>query len=199
MKVIWSVAYALIVALFLNSAAHAVTVGKTELPDTWKVGEGDGEIALVLNGAGMREYGFLRIAVYAGALYVRTRETDANKLLDSNAPRVVHMKMLRDVSREDSAKAWVHYLEANCTAPCDKKSDAFKVALAELQRVTPETKAGDTQTFIFQNGMATWQRNGAVIATFKDVTFTRALLACWIGDTPTTVELKDALLGKAKR
>jgi Chalcone isomerase-like len=181
-------------ALCLTAITHAVTVGKTELPDSWPL---DSE-TLILNGAGLREYSFLRIAVYAGALYLPARETDAKKILDATTPRVIHMKMLRDVNRDNSIKAWTHYLEANCKAPCEKDAPAFKAALSAFQAATPETKSADTQTFIFHRGEATWLRNGKPIAEFRDAAFTRALLACWIGEVPTTAALRSALLGSSR-
>lgn len=184
-------ARALLLVLLLASAqAHAVKVGDVELPDRWQLGDEQ----LVLNGAGMREYGFLRIAVYAGALYVTKRETNADALLDAATPRVIHMKMLRNVSRADSVKAWTHYLEANCEAPCMKDSETFKSALQRFQQLIPETRAGDTQTYVFRDGMAEVQRNGATLGEIRDRQFARALLACWIGRVPTTEDLRKALL-----
>jgi hypothetical protein len=184
--------------LCATTNASATVVGDATLPDTWALENQ----TLVLNGAGLREYGFLRIAVYAGALYLPARETDAAKILRGTAPKVIHMKMLRRVSREDSVEAWTHYLKANCTAQsisaCDKESPAFKAALTAFQSATPETNVDDTQTFIFRDGQATWLRNGKPVATFRDAAFTRALLACWIGDVPTTTALKAALLGGAR-
>lgn len=180
----------LLAFLFASTQAHAVKVGDVELPDRWQMGDEQ----LVLNGAGMREYGFLRIAVYAGALYVTKRETNANAILDATTPRVVHMKMLRNVSRADSIKAWTHYLEANCEAPCTKNSDTFKAALQTFQQLIPESRAGDTQTYVFRDGMAELQHNGVTLGEIRDRQFARALLACWIGNVPTTEELRKALL-----
>jgi hypothetical protein len=180
--------------LFFASTSHAVTVGNSELPDTWPLGNE----TLVLNGAGLREYSFLRIAVYAGALYVPKREANADAILDATTPRVIHMKMLRDVSREDSIKAWQHYLDANCTVPCAKDSTTFKLALAEFRRITPETRFGDTQTFVFRDGNAEWLRNGVKLGEIRDASFARTLLACWIGRVPTTEDLRAALLGSKK-
>jgi hypothetical protein len=181
--------------LLLSTLASAVKVGDVELPDTWLLEKE----TLVLNGAGMREYGFLRIAVYAGALYLPKRETNANTILDATALRVIHMKMLRNVSREDSVKAWTYFLHANCTAPCEKDSETFKASLQIFQRLVPDTQAGDTQTFIFKNGTAEWLRNGNKLGEIGDTSFTRALLASWIGRVPTTESLRNALLGTPRQ
>jgi Chalcone isomerase-like len=179
----------------MPTLASAVKVGNVELPDTWL----HEKETLVLNGAGMREYGFLRIAVYAGALYLPKRETNANAVLEAMTPRVIHMKMLRNVSREDSVKAWTHYLEANCTLPCVKDSEPFKASLQIFERLVPDTQAGDTQTFVFKNGTAEWLRNGITLGDIRDVNFTRAWLASWIGSVPTTKNLRGALLGTPRQ
>ncbi len=175
-----------------HSHTSAVTVGKTSLPDTWQLDN----ITLVLNGAGIREYGFLKIAVYAGALYLPNAEKSADKILAANSPKVVHLKMFRDVSAADSVAAWRFYLLANCTLPCDKENASFVQNLQSFEKAMPEAKLGDTQTFIFINESVVWRRNDKEIAQLKGTDFTRALLASWIGETPTTVNLKDALLGK---
>lgn len=186
----------LLVLLCLPSLAWAVKVGNVELPDIWThEKESLAKEVLVLNGAGVREYGFFRIAVYAGALYLPKRETNANAILDATNTRVIHMKMLRDVSRDDSLKAWAYYLDANCDAPCEKDSESFRTATQIFLRLVPETKAGDTQTFVFTGGVAALHRNGAKLGEVRDVNFTRALLASWIGRVPTTESLRGKLLG----
>jgi hypothetical protein len=186
-----SVARILVFALlFVSAQVHAVKVGELELPDRWQVGDEQ----LVLNGAGMREVGILRIAVYAGALYLPKRETSASAILDATTTRVIHLQMLRNVSRADSVKAWTHYLEANCEAPCAKKSEAFKSALRQFQQIIPDTRAGDTQTYVFRDGATELLLNGASLGDIRDRHFTRALLASWIGRVPTTEDLRRALL-----
>ena len=186
--------FLLVCGLVFSSFAHAIKVGDVELPDTWAV-EQD---TLVLNGAGMREYGFFRINVYVGALYLPKRDNNAQAILNSSAPRVIHMKMLRNVGREDSVKAWTHYLEANCEAQkptCAKQSDTFKAALLTFQKLVPDTREGDTQTYVFNDGVAVMLRNGAKLGEVRDPAFARALLASWIGSVPTTEDLRRALLG----
>lgn len=40
------------------------------------------------------------------------------RVLESAGPKALPIHFLRDVSREDSAKAWAHCIEANRSAPC---------------------------------------------------------------------------------
>lgn len=179
----------LILLLLVPSLASAVKVGETELPDTWTVNEQ----TLVLNGAGIREYSFLRIPVYAAALYLPARQQNESAILKATTPRVVHMKMLRDATRDDSAKAWDVYLNANCKSPCVMSNEAR----LKFLKLIPDTRSGDTQTFVFREGELEIFRNGKSLGTIVDAAFTIVVLASWIGEVPTTENLKKRLLGIA--
>ncbi len=185
----------LLLASFISSpAAWAVKVGGVELPDSWSLVGPLGAQALVLNGAGIREYGFLHIPVYAAALYLPARQNSETAILAANSPRVVHMKMLRDVSREDSVKAWEVYLAANCKLPCKLNNDARQNFL----KLIPDTRAGDTQTFVFRDGELEIFRNSNSIGAVNDAVVAHTVLASWIGEVPTTVTLKQQLLGAGR-
>lgn len=179
--------FILILLLLAPSFAWAVKVGGIELPDRWILNEQ----TLVLNGAGIREYSFLRIPVYAAALYLPARQQNESAILKATSPRVVHMKMLRDATREDSAKAWNVYLAANCKSPCEMNNEARQKFL----KLIPDSRAGDTQTFVFREGGLEIFRNGKSLGSIADLVFTTAVLASWIGDVPTTEDLKKRLLG----
>jgi Chalcone isomerase-like len=181
------VKFILILLLLVPSLAWAVKVGETELPDTWTLNEQ----TLILNGAGIREYSFLRIPVYAAALYLPARQQNESAILKAITPRVVHMKMLRDATREDSAKAWDVYLAANCKSLCVMNIESRQKFL----KLIPDTRAGDTQTFVFREGELEIFRNGKSLGAIADTAFTVVVLASWIGNAPTTEELKRRLLG----
>ena len=179
--------FILIFLLLAPGFAWSAKVGEAELPDTWVV---KGQ-TLVLNGAGIREYSFLRIPVYAAALYLPARQQNEALILKNTAPRVVHMKMLRDATREDSVKAWDVYLAANCKSPCVMNNESRQKFL----KLIPDTRAGDTQTFVFRESGVEIFRNGKGLGAIADAAFTVVVLASWIGDAPTTEELKRRLLG----
>jgi Chalcone isomerase-like len=177
----------LVLLATLCSVASAVQVVGENLPDEWKLADQ----TLVLNGAGVREYGFLRIPVYVAALYVAKRETQALKLLDGTFPLVIHLKMLRDVNRDDSVKAWRLYLNANCQPPCQLNPQA----LASFTVLIPESSAKDTQTYVFSDGSLTLYKNTVKLGTVLDKTLASSILASWLGSAPTTEGLKRSLLG----
>jgi hypothetical protein len=177
----------LVAALMLPSSCFAVQLGGTTLPDSWKL---DGE-TLVLNGAGLREYSFLRVPIYAAALYFEKRETKARVLLEAHSPIVIHLKMLRDVSRADSVKGWQVYLSANCQLPCQLDSEA----LASFNRLIPESKKQDEQTYVFSGGNVDVYLNTVKLGKVSDKRLAHTILRSWLGDEPTTESLKRALLG----
>jgi hypothetical protein len=168
--------------------AMGAKAGKDSLPDEWTV---DGS-KLVLNGAGPREYGFLRIKVYVAGLYLSKRESASNTVLDSDTPKVLHTRFLRDVSLKDTLSAWDYYFEQNCTGTCTlpkEQIEAFKA-------LVPETQAGDTQTYVFRADGVEMLRNDKSLGIVPGADFARLLLSTWIGEVPTTPALKKALLGQ---
>ena len=169
------------------SLAAALGVDGLQLPDTFAV---DGK-NLQVNGAGSRLYSLLRIKVYSAALYTTAKTSSASDLLQSTQPHVVHIKMRLSAKRADAIKAWDYYLNANCSAPCvlpEPARAAFFKAMADL-------KTGDEESYIFTTQGLSIQRNGVVVASMADLTLAKMVLAAWIGDEPTTPELKAALLG----
>jgi hypothetical protein len=182
--------YRIVLALLCTWPLLAVSakVGKEPLPDEWSV---DGS-KLLLNGAGPREYGFLRIKVYVAGLYLSKRETAADAILDSETPKVMYTRFLRDVSLKDTLSAWDYYFEQNCTGSCTlpkEQIEAFKA-------LVPVTKEGDTQTYLFRADGVELLRNDKSLGIVRGGDFARLLLSTWIGEVPTTPALKKALLGQ---
>ncbi len=169
------------------SSAQAIKLGDAQLPDSWPLGSQ----TLKLNGAGIRLYGFLKIKVYAAALYLPEPQHDAGRLLAQPGPKVLHMQFFRNASGDDTRRAWAVYFEKNCSAPCTLPA----TQLAKFYALLPETVASETQTFFFHDESIEIARNGVVLGSVEGRGFPRLLLSTWIGNAPTTPELKAALLG----
>lgn len=165
-----------------------VQVGKESLPDQWAL---DGT-SLVLNGAGPREYGFLRIKVYVAALYVAKRDNSSAGVLDAKTPKVLHTRFLRDVELKDTLAAWDYYFEQNCKAGCTLP----KAQIEAFKKIVPVTVAGETQTYLFRADGVELLRNEKSLGVIPGGDFARLLLSTWIGEVPTTPALKKALLGQ---
>jgi Chalcone isomerase-like len=174
----------------LTSVCCAVQVGGVDFPTQWKI---DDQV-LALNGAGVREYGFFRIPVYAAAMYLVKLESNPNVLqaqLGRDGPIVVHLQMLRDVSQSDSVKGWQVYINANCQSACRIEAEAR----AQFYASIPEAKKNDTQTYVFMAGKLNIYRNDTKVASISNRELIAAILASWIGSEPTTEALKRSLLG----
>lgn len=171
----------------IAGAASGEEIAGIEFPATWDV---DGQ-TLVLNGAGVREYGVFGIDVYAAALYLPEPMRDALAILKHSDPKLVHMHAFRAASAEDTARAWKPYLSDNCRADCVYPRKQARLFLNRL----PETVEGDTQTYVFTGNRVEMLRNGRFIDAIEGGGFARLLLSTWIGEAPSTEALKDALLG----
>lgn len=145
----------------------------------------------MLNGAGLREFGFLKIDVYAAALYLSEKQSDAHAVLASLEPKVLQMRFLRDGSREDTPKAWDIYFAKNCVTPHVLPAREIE----NFKSFIPATPAGETQTYFFYADRVRVDSGGRVLGEVQGADFVRLLLSTWIGVAPTTPELKNALLG----
>jgi Chalcone isomerase-like len=174
----------------LSGLCCAVQVGGADFQPVWKVNEQ----VLTLNGAGVREYSFLRIPVYAAAMYVAKRESNPIALqaqLGTDSPIVIHLTMLRDVSQSDSVKGWQFYINANCQAPCRIDAEAS----AHFYALIPPAKIHDTQTYVFIAGKLEIFRNNLKVGSISNKELIASILASWVGSEPTSEALKRALLG----
>jgi hypothetical protein len=173
----------------LSGLCCAIQVGGADFLPAWKINEQ----VLTLNGAGVREYSFLRIPVYAAAMYVVKRESNPialQALLGTDNPIVIHLTMLRDVSQSDSVKGWQFYINANCQAPCRIDAEAS----AHFYALIPPTKIHDTQTYVFVAGKLEIFRNNLKIGSISNKELIASILASWVGSEPTSEALKRALL-----
>lgn len=166
----------------------APVLAALQFPGTYAL---DGQ-TLVRNGAGVRTYGVFNIQVYNAALYLATRETRAEVVLDAETPKVVQMQFLRSASQEDTRTAWQHYLEANCRPPCVWPEAGAR----QFSALLPATVQGESQTFVFRDQGLEVLRNGQPLGRVADRRLARLVLATWLGDAPTTPALKRALLGE---
>lgn len=173
--------------IFAPLHAADVTVEGYRFPAEWRLPSGE---TLTLNGAGLRTYGMLRFKVYVAGLYLPAPDRDATSVLRMDGPRLVHMVFLRDGSQADTVKAWTVYLEKNCPASCVMS----QAALAQFQTLLPETVRGESQSYAFTAEGLEVYREGQSLGLIEDADFARLVLATWLGDEPTTPQLKAAML-----
>lgn len=173
-------------AYLLASPVGAATLDGVSMPDRVTAAERP----LVLNGMATRHYSLLRVRVYVAGLYLEAASQDAAAILSSDGVKLVAMHYLQPVSAEDSRKAWRHFLEENCRNGCQLDPGAVDRFAGMIVDMAP----GDTQQFLFTGEGVRLVLNGEPQGSIEDAAFARTLLATWIGEVPTSEEVREGLL-----
>lgn len=170
--------------------ANAREVGGVELQEQVNVKGVDAP--LQLNGAGIRSKFFFRI--YVGALYLPQKQSSADKILQADEASRVLMHFLYDeVTREKLVNGWIEGLEANIDA---NELKALQSRVDQFNNLFETLHAGDVVLLDYVPGEGTRVIiGGTQRGVIEGADFHRALLSIWLGRSPVTGNLKDALLG----
>jgi hypothetical protein len=182
-------AFYIALVVLTSSAATAAELDGVTLPD---VQEAAGT-RLVLNGLALRTYSFLRVRIYVAGLYLERRTTDADAILNSNQPKLLHFVFTRDVDADAARKSWRESFDKNCPAPCSVPPGAIERFLAGI----PPMHKGDTSTFVFTAKGLDALMNGRLVGQIPNPEFMRVILATFIGTHPTSAAVKRGLLGES--
>jgi hypothetical protein len=179
---------ALCLALSAGIALSAELEG-VSMPDQVTV---DGK-QLLLNGMGLREATFLKVDVYVAGLYLETRSSDPQEILDSaQAKRIVMHFVYKKVEQKKIAKGWTEGLEANT----GERFARYRAPLERLNGWMEDMVAGDTMMFtaVPGKGLEVVVKDQAK-GTIDDEEFAREFWAIWLGANPPNAGLKTGLLG----
>lgn len=180
---------ALIAALLAAPGLHAAEVAGVKIEDSLRVGGSE----LLLNGAGIRSKLFIK--VYVGALYVGRKSTAAAAIIDSQQPRRVIMRLLRDLDAETLSSAMDEGLRAN-NPPAELAEMKMQTdQLIGIMKGIGKAREGDTIAIDFSAEGVTVGLNGETRGKVAGPGFAKALLKVWLGDKPADASLKKALLG----
>lgn len=183
-------AMALIAGLLSGALATADdrTVGGVELPGTVAVA---GE-TLRLNGAGVRKRFFF--SVYVGALYTAAPMRDAGEVLRAEAPRRIHLVMLRHVDRATMVEALEEGLQRTMT---EQQRTAHAGDIAAFRALFPaDFNEGDRIAIDAVPGDGVMvRRGGDPVGRVDSDRFARHVLAIWLGDPPADTAVKRGMLG----
>lgn len=190
MKRLRIAAAALLVAALATDPARGAEVAGVALDDRIDVAGAP----LVLNGAGLRTRFLLE--VYVIGLYVRTRTSSAEAVLDAREPRRVRLVLKRAV---DAETIWESFDEGIRRNASSAELAALAPRLAEVKRAFREIGAvaqGDVVDVDFAaDGGGVIRFRGAEKGAFSGADLSRALLKIWLGAQPVQSDLKQALLG----
>lgn len=183
------VAIFLLASVIALGSAHAGKHAGVAMPDKITVGSKQ----LTLNGMGVREATFLKVDVYVAGLYVQTPTSNPSTLINTDEPKLLMLKFVRDVERKDIVDAWNQGFKGNATVPLAK----LKPHIDQLNAWMPEFKRGDTLAFVYLPGEGVAvEVNNVRKGVIKDPDFARSLFSIWLGPNPPTADLKRGLLGK---
>lgn len=180
---------ALVAALLVGPGLQAAEVAGIKIEEKLRVGSQE----LVLNGAGIRSKFFIK--VYVGALYVAEKAGAPAAIIDSNAPRRVSLRMLRDLDAESLQSALDEGLRNNLSPAEFAEIKVQAEQLAGIMKGIGKAREGDTVVIDFSGDGVSVGLNGEARGKVPGATFARALLKVWLGDKPADAALKKAMLG----
>ncbi len=179
----------LLVVLLFSPLTSAREIASIDLPETVQLSVGT--TPLVLNGAGIRKKFFFKI--YVAGLYLPSRQTSTEAILDMPGPKRVHMHFLyKEVERDKLVTGWQEGFENNL----DNNSLA-KLAprLAKFNQLFRTMHRGDVIDLDYQPEEGTQVLfNGELQGRIEGKDFYTALLKVWLGQQPADADLKTALL-----
>lgn len=178
-------------ACLAGAPAHAadVEVGGVRVPDSLS----EGGRTLVLNGAGLRTK--FVVKVYVAALYATAKTSDAAALVNSDKPRRMRLRLLRDVDSKSLDEALQDGLRDNTPAQELAQLKAPAERLSALMGDIGAVREGDVVDLDFDAQGVAVTDNGKSRGRIDSPAFARALLRVWLGDKPAQASLKKALLG----
>jgi hypothetical protein len=146
---------------------------------------------LALNGLALRTYSLLKVRIYVAGLYLAQRSSDANAILNSTQPKLLRFAFLRDVDAEAARKSWAEAFQRSCSMPCRLPAETIGRFLAAV----PSVREGETSTLLFTDRGVDFLMNDRLMGRVNDNEFARVVLATFIGQHPTSDEVKAGLLG----
>jgi long-chain acyl-CoA synthetase len=179
----------LLAALTVAPSLQAAEVVGVKVDEKIQIGDKE----LVLNGAGLRTKVFFK--VYVGALYVSQKATTPAAIYESQAPRRMVLRMLREMDADSLFNALDEGLRNNLTPAEITDLRPQAVQLGSIMKDIGTVKQGDSISIDFTTAGIEVGLNGKTRDKVEGATFAKALLKVWLGDSPADAGLKRALLG----
>ena len=178
------------ILLALTISAQALEVKGVKIDETAQVGSS----TLVLNGAGLRTK--MMFKVYAGALYLPQKQSDANAVINDHGNKRISMHFLRDVSSEQLLDGMNEGFADNNTQAEMTSIDAQMKIFQKMMVSAKEVKEGDVILLDCTTAGTQVSLNGRLLGKIDGELFNQALLRVWLGDHAVDTNLKKALLGQ---
>ncbi len=174
------------VIVSVNFTTAQTKVGDVTLPNKVTL---SGE-SMDLNGAGMREKYWMDL--YAGGLYVQTKSSDANTIINADAPMAMKLHIVSGmVSQKKMIGAVNEGFENSTSGKATAKEQAAFTAC-----FNDEINKEDVFDIVYANGVTTVYKNGEKKGSVAGLAFKKALFGIWLGKKPADKDLKKGMLGK---
>jgi hypothetical protein len=182
-----TVLYLLVCSAVFSSAAAAAEAHGVSLPDAVVV-EGR---RLALNGMGARTKTFLRIKVYVAGLYLESPTKDAARILATDGPRQIVLRVTHDTPRPRLRQELLDGLQRSTKLTPRTAEERVDQLLAQV----PALKEGDVLALTYLPGQGTRvEAAGRSAGLVPGKEFADAIFSVWLGANPLDEDLKRALL-----
>jgi hypothetical protein len=172
-------------AFVFTSIAWGLKIGGKVLPDKMKAGENE----LLLNGAGLRKK--IIIKVYAGALYLMQKSSNANAIIEADESMAVKMHFIyKAVATEKLIEAWNTGFGKSDISNLQEEIKSFNSYFTE------DAKKDDIYDIIYipEEGTSIYMNN-ELKGTITGLEFKKAVFSIWLGEQTELPKLKKAMLG----
>lgn len=184
----------LLTLLLVASQASAATFADVTLEDTAAVADK----SLVLNGMGLLEATIFNIDIYVAGLYLEAKSNDPNEIIASSQQvKLIVQQFVREIGGKDLAKGFTEAFETACGGDFATIKDKVTQFAAFIESV----KAGERYTYTYLPNPARIEVTfkGKSKGTIAGDDFATAFFKVFLGPKPTSVDLREGLLGKKKR
>jgi hypothetical protein len=174
---------------FIAVAPAQTKAGGATIPNTVSF---EGE-KLVLNGVGVREKFWMDM--YAGALYLNAKSSNANTIMNADEPMAIKIHIVSKLISSDKMIDAVTEGFENSTngnvAPLKTEIDKF------IGFFRDEISKDDVFDIVYlpSKGVVVY-KNGTEQGTIKGKEFKKALFGIWLSNNPADKKLKEGMLGK---
>ncbi len=170
------------------STQSQTQVGDATLPNNVKFNGED----LTINGAGLREKFF--IDIYAGALYLKKKNNNANAIAKADETMAVKLHILSGMmSRSKMANALREGFKKSTNgnlAPYQKRIEKF------IGYINTEIEVDQIYDIVYEKGKGSViYKDGVEKGYITGLDFKEALFNIWIGSKPADKGLKKEMLG----
>ena len=180
------------IVLMAASMASARVVNDVDMPETLQVGDD----LLVLNGAGVRVVIYV-LKMYVGGLYLKSAETDANKIMMANEPMAIRLHIISDTGRNTMMNALRKAIRNSLDA-MGGDFETIRTRFDAFQEFFPEEtfEVGSVVDFSYvpDEGLKIY-KNGSFVGTIEGIDWKQAFFGIWLNEpSPADAGLKEGMI-----